>query len=124
LGACRHLQKIIDVEYIIDMEQASENIEKGIVFKGFVKSKIMLDKKLNRWKITSLDDDEAILVMSDQSRLPIGPNEWKVPLDVCKDGKDVRRLLISSCYSNEFTCDDGICIPIQERYIFHPSILT
>ena len=112
---CQYLQDILDVEYVVDMEKTSSDINAGIVFTGFSKSKIVLDKTLKRWTITSLDNDTAILVMMDKSRLPIGPNEWKVPEDICRDGSSVRKLTLSSCNDTEFTCDDGICIPIQER---------
>ena len=115
LGACLHLQDMIDVEYIVDMEDLRDNVNSGIVFTGFKKSKIVLDKSIDRWKVVLLDNNTEILVMADKSRLPIGPNEWKVPEDVCRDGKKTRSLVLTSCNYTEFSCDDGICIPIQER---------
>ena len=38
LGACSHLQDIVDVQYIVDMEKNSEDIGNGIVFYGFKKT--------------------------------------------------------------------------------------
>ena len=115
MGACLHLQDMIDVEYIVDMEDLRDNVNSGIVFTGFKKSKIVLDKSIDRWKVVLLDNNTEILVMTDKSRLPIGPNEWKVPEDICRDGKKTRSLVLTSCNYTEFSCDDGICIPIQER---------
>ena len=109
---------MIDVEYIVDMEELRDNVNGGIVFVGFKKSKIVLDKSIDRWKVVLLDNETTILVMHDKSRLPIGPNEWVVPEDVCRDGRKTRSLVLTSCNATEFSCDDGICIPIQERSAF------
>lgn len=68
------------------MEKNSEDIGNGVVFYGFRKSKILLDKKLKRWTIISLDNDTKILELADEARLPIGPKEWIVPKDICRDG--------------------------------------
>ena len=108
---------MIDVEYIVDMEELRDNVNGGIVFVGFKKSKIVLDKSIDRWKVVLLDNETTILVMHDKSRLPIGPNEWVVPEDVCRDGRKMRSLVLTSCNATEFSCDDGICIPIQERSV-------
>lgn len=86
LGACSYLQDIVDTQYIVDMEKNSEDIGNGVVFYGFRKSKILLDKKLKRWTIISLDNDTKILELADEARLPIGPKEWIVPKDICRDG--------------------------------------
>ena len=115
LGACSHLQDIVDVQYIVDMEKNSEDIGNGIVFYGFKKTKILLDKSSNRWKVLSLDNNTEILVLADKARLPIGPKEWIVPEDICRDGKTTRRLVLTSCNETEFSCNDGTCIPIEER---------
>ena len=108
---------MIDVQYIVDMEELRDNVNGGIVFTGFKKSKIVLDKSIDRWKVVLLDNETTILVMADKSRLPIGPNEWVVPEDVCRDGRKTRSLVLTSCNETEFSCDDGICIPIQERLL-------
>ena len=114
LGACSHLQDIVDVQYIVDMEKISEDIQ-GIVFYGFKKTKILLDKSSNRWQVVSLDNNTKILEMADKARLPIGPKDWIVPEDICRDGKTMRRLVVTSCNETEFSCNDGTCIPIEER---------
>ena len=82
---------------------------------GYKKTRIILDKEIDRWKITNLKDEVAILEMVDKQRLPIGGNEWKVPSNICRDGRDVRNLVITSCNETEFNCKDGNCIAISER---------
>ena len=67
LGACSYLQDIVDTQYIVDMEKNSEDIGNGVVFYGFRKSKILLDKKLKRWTIISLDNDTKILELADEA---------------------------------------------------------
>ena len=103
LGACSHLQDIVDVQYIVDMEKNSEDIGNGIVFYGFKKTKILLDKSSNRWKIVAFDNDTTILEMADKAQLPIGPKDWIVPDDICRDGKKNRKLVLTSCNETEFS---------------------
>ena len=103
LGACSHLQDIVDVQYIVDMEKNSEDIGKGIVFYGFRKTKMLLDKISNRWKIVAFDNNTTILELADKARLPIGPKVWIVPDNICRDGKKTRNLVLTSCNKTEFS---------------------
>ena len=109
------MEELIDINYIVDFELASRNIDDGIIFTGFTKTRILFDTTVERWKITLLEDNDALMTMTDKTRIPIGTHEWTVPEDICKDGLSTIMLVISSCNDTEFTCDDGICIPIEER---------
>ena len=103
LGACNHLQDIVDVQYIVDMEKNSKATGNGIVFNGFEKTKMLLDKNSNRWKIVAFDNDTEILEMAYEARLPIGPKDWIVPENICRDGKRRRKLVLTSCNETEFS---------------------
>ena len=46
----------------------------------------------------------------------MGPHHWDTPTNVCGDDKSERELFLTSCNETEFSCLDGVCIPIQERY--------
>ena len=65
--------------------------------------KILLDKSSNRWKIVEFDNDTTVLEMADKARLPIGPKDWIVPDDICRDGKKNRKLVLTSCNETEFS---------------------
>ena len=52
----------------------------------------------------------------DSSRRPFGKQSWLVKNNVCNNGKDSAiKLLLSSCNDDQFTCDDGTCVPIEFR---------
>ena len=65
-GLCENLQKIIDRRYLIDTEILSNDLEKGIVWTGFKKSRIMLNPATNRWIVTSLFNDDPIITLSNE----------------------------------------------------------
>jgi len=114
-GLCNNLKSSLDLLYLVDMEKVSQNIEKGVVWTGYRKSRIMFDRELNRWKVTSLDDNIPILTLASKEKLPVGPLMWDIPLNICNDDKSERKLFLTSCNETEFACQDGNCIPIQER---------
>ena len=63
-GLCENLQEKIDRRYLIDTEILMNNLQKGIVWTGFKKSRIMLDPDTNRWKVTSLFSEEPIITLA------------------------------------------------------------
>ena len=63
-GLCENLEEKMDQRYLIDTEVLVNSLDKGIVFTGFKRSRIMLDKKLNRWKVTSLFDETPIITLA------------------------------------------------------------
>ena len=63
-GLCENLEEMMDQRYLIDTEILITTLEKGIVFTGFKRSRIMLDKELNRWKVTSLFDETPIITLA------------------------------------------------------------
>ena len=63
-GLCENLEEMIDKRYFIDTEILVKKLEKGIVFTGFKRSRIMLDKETKRWKVTSLFDETPIITLA------------------------------------------------------------
>ena len=63
-GLCENLEEMMDQRYLIDTEILVNSLEKGIVFTGFKRSRIMLDTTLNRWKVTSLFDETPIITLA------------------------------------------------------------
>ena len=52
---------------------------------------------------------------------PIGRHEWQVTDRRCGSFGEARtkKLTITICKENEFTCDDGTCQPLANRYILN-----
>ena len=48
----------MDLEFVVDMGTASQ---KGIVFSGLTKTKIVLDINSNRWTVLSLKDGSVLM---------------------------------------------------------------
>ena len=65
-GLCSNLKNILDISYLVDMEKVSQDIEKGVTWTGYRQSRIMLNKSLNRWTITSLSDTRPILTLANK----------------------------------------------------------
>ena len=63
-GLCENLEEKMDQRYLIDTEILLNTLDKGIVFTGFKRTRIMLDTKMNRWKVTSLFDEVPIITLA------------------------------------------------------------
>lgn len=41
---------------------------------------------------------------------------WELEQSVCDQARgEIRALLLSVCTENQFTCDDGTCVPLAQR---------
>ena len=49
--------------FIVDIETVDRNAKQGIEFTGNTKTKIILDKKSNRWTAVSLKDESVIMTL-------------------------------------------------------------
>ena len=65
-GLCIELAQMIDQQFIVDIATISRNIEKGIEFTGLTKTKIVLDKKTNRWTVVLLKDGSTIMSLDSE----------------------------------------------------------
>ena len=65
-GLCSNLKSILDLSYLVDMEKVSEDIGRGIIWTGYRKSRILFNKTLDRWVVTSLDDENPILTLANK----------------------------------------------------------
>ena len=50
----------------MDIETIDRNTKQGVEFTGNVKTKIILDKKSNRWTAVSLKDESVIMTLDTQ----------------------------------------------------------
>ena len=115
-GVCDELYKILDNGYLADMDTIKRNIDKGIELIGYTKTKIVLDKKSNRWGVISLKDGSTLLSLDSEVRLPTGPRRWNIPPNICGDDKSERKLFLTACNGTEFACYDSQCISIEKRW--------
>ena len=106
------------------------NLDKGIIWTGFNKSWIMLDKVTNKWKVTSLSSETPLLTLANevifltfyhyntdlmQKDLATGIAQWNIPDEICGDDSFKRTLFLNSCNFTEFACYDGDCVPMEYR---------
>merc|ERR1711970_1363876 len=54
--------------------------------------------------------------MKVNKRLPMGRFRWEIGNSTCNEGvTEIRTLQVSSCDPEQFTCDDGNCVPLAGR---------
>ena len=51
------------------MQSLKRNIDKGLEFLGYTKSKMVLDKEINRWTAVSLLDGSKIMTLDSEVEL-------------------------------------------------------
>ena len=59
-----------------------------------------------------------------KKHLPMGPQRWNIPPNICGDDKSERKLFFTACNGTEFACYDSQCIPINKRLFLNPHKLT
>ena len=124
---CEALQQKADKSFTLTMGSLKE-----LLFTGEKISMMLLNKKSNQWNIISLDDESVIMeldmevtycnyiiIVQDitlQTRLPpIGPFKWKIPSNICGDGKSHRVLFFTEVINCGYPCNNGECVPISQR---------
>ena len=70
-GKCEELHKILDAGYVADMETIKRNVDKGVEFTGFIKTKMIIDKETNRWTVVSLKDGSTLISLDTKVRSQI-----------------------------------------------------
>ena len=67
------------------------------------------------WKITSPDNHRHALYTG-QKLYPLGRNTWEVTNDTCTGTSTTRiSLILTACKTDQFTCDDGLCVSMEKR---------
>ena len=104
------------VDVIFSLVRPTEQSERYGTFVGATGWLIEYDASDSTWIIAHYAYKDKDLKLLDSSRRPFGKQTWLVRNDVCNKGEDSSvKLLLSSCDDDQFTCDDGTCIPIDFR---------
>jgi hypothetical protein len=130
-GSCDELESKIDYGFLVDMDNIKRNIDKGIEFTGYTKTKIILDKKSKKWTVVLLKDGSTVMSLDSevrliltsfcskeciyQKKLPMGPLKWNIPPNICGDDKSERKIFLTACSGTEFACHDSQCVSINKR---------
>ena len=74
------------------------------------------DETIKTWTMTHYAYNENTLILKGSNRRPFGKQSWLVKDYICNLGQDtILQLQLSNCNSDQFTCNDGSCIPLQAR---------
>ena len=103
---------------VIDMFYQVRNDERGYVtYYGFENTIIYYQDKEDRWAL-KLANNAAVTgtVMSSLNSLALGTHLWTVHNDdKCGRGIVKIPLSLTTCQEEEFTCHDGLCVPLENR---------
>merc|ERR1719419_1922531 len=81
--------------------------------KGWTVSRSPYDRL---WRMEHDSYKDLTLTMLDIDALPVGRHIWRIENNVCNQGEtSIETLLISGCKEDQFTCDDGKCLSINQR---------
>ena len=80
------------------------------------------NKDMKTWTITHYAYRDNDLILKDSNRRPFGKQNWLMHNYLCNVGLDTTmQLLLSNCNPDQFTCNDGTCIPLQTRCDKNPN---
>ena len=65
------------------------------------------------WMISNVIFNDTFASLGIAKNYPMGKNKWMFFNDDCETDSEV--LLLSVCLENEFSCDNGICVPMEAR---------
>ena len=99
-----------DTKYTVSMSHM--NTIDYFRFSGYTTSSIVFDKTSSYWKIEVLSDTGQFAI-TNKSTPPFGTHDFVLSEAM---GGIVVKVNINACEDkNEFNCEDGSCIPIEER---------
>ena len=86
------------------------------IFRGWTNTELRFDKADARWILKMSESDNVYATYNESDEYPFGKRDWAVIGEPCfnEESKEVT-LQISSCGEEEFSCDNGICIPMEDR---------
>ena len=71
---------------------------------------------LDAWTISNRLYLDKNMTMKVNDRLPAGRFRWEIANSTCNEGvTEIRTLQVSTCRDDQFTCDDGACVPLSTR---------
>ena len=88
-----------------------------IMFHGFTGTIIKYDAENKMWNMSVIHFPYATATSkADFKTLIFGNHEWEVANDHnCFDGTEAIILTMSSCSTDQYTCDDGLCVDLAFR---------
>jgi len=109
-GLCRYSS--LDTKY-----QVQYTPELGIAYYGEERTSITFSRELSVWQIADMSDPTITAVSEAPFRsLALGISTWTVHNDTgCSQDSMVTQLALTSCGVEEFTCWDGVCLPLDQR---------
>ena len=88
----------------------------NMILLGKMTTRIEYNDTTSLWVLT--DEVYEVTATSEATKLSylLGKHEWTISNDGCRKGKPYTTMLkLTGCASDEFTCDDGQCIKMNER---------
>ena len=77
---------------------------------------MIFDEEEEVWKIKNKLYPDKSLTMKVNKRLPVGRYRWEIANSTCNEGvTEIKTLQVSSCNTDQFTCDNGNCVPLTGR---------
>ena len=75
-----------------------------------------IERSGNTWIWKESRNGKTIATMvSTTPNYPMGRRVWDIEVSMCDQKTGQRQLLLTPCKLDEFTCDDAMCIPLENR---------
>ena len=62
-GWCDGLSEVIDGGFLLDAESIKRNLDNGVEFSGYTKTKMVLDEQTEKWSVVSIQDGSKIITL-------------------------------------------------------------
>ena len=113
-GLCK--ETLFDTTYLLPQNPIGNGDNMRRYFFGNRGWKMAWDDDEKLWKLASQTTNETYATQV-ESTYPLGRKKWTVVKDKCNTGGGTEDLFLtfSPCRGNEFTCDSGNCVPMENR---------
>ena len=108
---------LIDPLFSLKQLPDSDKLD-SIIILGQITSRIEYNNRINRWMLTDAKSNLTAVSQATKVSYLLGKHEWTISNDdyQCGKGKPYTTLLkLTGCKEDEFTCNDGQCVKMEER---------
>lgn len=116
---------VIDTNYTISIHPGTG----AVMWRGYGRTDLVQNIQTKQWEIVAISKNRTVIGQTQQDSIdteffPLGLHKWNILNDTCVDlnsNEAKMALLLSVCSADQFSCSNGLCVPLAKRCDLFPD---